>query len=58
LLRLKKESVGDGDVMVWGTKSGIVLVIVESKPDAYGCNIPIELTYKDENFEIKIQSGV
>lgn len=34
-------------------KSGKVFVRVESKPDIDGWNIPIELTYNDEKFEIK-----
>ena len=34
-------------------KSGRMLVMVESKPDIDGWNIPIELTYNEEKFGIK-----
>ncbi|MDO9536096.1 MAG: hypothetical protein Q7J85_12390 [Bacillota bacterium] len=39
--------------MAGKTKSGKILVMVESKPDTNGWNIPFELTYNDEKFEIK-----
>ncbi len=39
--------------MAGGNKSSKILVMVESKPDADGWNIPIELSYNDEKFEIK-----
>jgi len=34
-------------------KSTRMFVAVESKPDTNGWNIPIELTYNDEKYEIK-----
>ncbi len=39
--------------MAGQTKSCKMFVMVESKPDADGWNIPIELTYNDEKYEIK-----
>ena len=34
-------------------EAGKMLVKVQSTPDAYGWNIPYELHYEDEKFEIK-----
>lgn len=39
--------------MAWGNKNEKMLVVVESKPDDNGWNIPLELTYNDEKFEVK-----
>ena len=39
--------------MAAGTKSNKIFVVVENKPDTDGWNVPIELTYNDEKFEIK-----
>ncbi|MBU3188820.1 hypothetical protein K9O30_06550 [Clostridium bowmanii] len=39
--------------MSWGNKNEKMLVMVQSKPDNNGWNIPFELTYNDEEFEIK-----
>ena len=39
--------------MAWGTKSDKMFVMVASKPDTDGWDIPIELAYNDEKFEIK-----
>ncbi len=35
------------------TESGKMFVMIESKPDNNGWNIPFELTYNDEKFEIE-----
>jgi|GEM_PF-2658953 len=39
--------------MAWGNKNEKMLVEVQSKPDNNGWDIPFELTYNDEEFEIK-----
>lgn len=39
--------------MSGGFNSEKMLVAVESTPDSYGWNIPYELKYNDEKFEIK-----
>ena len=41
--------------MAWGNKNEKMLVAVSSKPDnnGNGWDIPFELTYNDEAFEIK-----
>ena len=39
--------------MSWGNKDEKMLVMVQSKPDNNGWDIPFELTYNDEEFEIK-----
>ncbi|MBW9157999.1 hypothetical protein [Clostridium tagluense] len=39
--------------MTWGNKNEKMLVVVQSKPDNNGWDIPFELTYNDEEFEIK-----
>ncbi|MBC8060996.1 MAG: hypothetical protein H7Y18_10040 [Clostridiaceae bacterium] len=38
--------------MAWGNKNEKMIVVVQSKPDDNGWNIPFELTYNDEEFEI------
>jgi hypothetical protein len=38
--------------MAGGNKSDKIFVMVESKPDIDGWNIPIELTYNNEKFEV------
>ena len=38
--------------MARNNRSGKVYVTVESKPDSDGWNIPFELTYNDEGFDI------
>jgi hypothetical protein len=39
--------------MAGKARSGKMTVIVESKADIDGWNVPVELTYNDEKFEIK-----
>ncbi|MCJ7689368.1 MAG: hypothetical protein MUO60_08615, partial [Clostridiaceae bacterium] len=39
--------------MAWGNRTEKMLVVVESNPDNNGWDIPYELTYNDEKFEIK-----
>ena len=39
--------------MAWGNKNEKMLVVVKSNPDDNGWNKPFELTYNDEDFEIK-----
>ncbi len=39
--------------MAWGNSNEKMLVEVESNPDNNGWNIPFELNYNDEKFEIK-----
>ncbi|MGH4124783.1 MAG: hypothetical protein ACREV6_17820 [Clostridium sp.] len=39
--------------MTWGNKNEKMLVVVQSKLDNNGWDIPFELTYNDEEFEIK-----
>lgn len=39
--------------MSWGNKNEKMLVMVQSKPDNNGWDIPFKLTYNDEEFEIK-----
>ena len=38
--------------MAWGNKNEKMVVLVQSKPDENGWNIPFELTYNDEEFEV------
>lgn len=38
--------------LAWGNKNEKMIVVVQSKPDDNGWNIPFELTYNDEEFEI------
>ena len=38
--------------MAWGNKTEKMVVVVQSKLDNNGWNIPFELTYNDEEFEI------
>ena len=40
-------------LMAWGNQTEKMLVVVGSKPDNNGWDIPFELTYNDEEFEIK-----
>jgi len=38
--------------VAWGNKNEKMVVLVQSKPDENGWNIPFELTYNDEEFEV------